>query len=79
MPEQDELLERIEELESELEDLRPLAAAAKEAYAFLSGRRPGFAPSYPYDVLRSAIEPEKPRKRRKPPTGRPARAGRRAG
>ncbi len=57
---------RLEELEAELEELRPLVAAAKEAYAFLSGRRPGFAPSYPYDVLRSAIEPEKPRKARKP-------------
>ena len=44
-------------LETELAELRPLAAAAKEAYAFLSGRRPGFAPTYAYDVLRSAIEP----------------------
>ena len=63
---EEDLLDRIEVLESELEDLRTVAAAAKEAYAFLSGRRKGFAPSYAYDVLRAAIDPEKPRKRRKP-------------
>ena len=57
---------RVEALEAELAALRPLAAAAKEAYAFLSGRRPGFAPTYAYDVLRVALEPEKPRKPRKP-------------
>jgi hypothetical protein len=67
MADEEELRKRVEELEAELEKLRPLAAAAKEAYAFLSGRRRGFAPSYAYDVLRSAIEPEKPRKPRVKP------------
>ena len=57
---------RVEALEAELAALRPQAAAAKEAYAFLSGRRPVFAPTYAYDVLRAALEPEKPRKARKP-------------
>jgi hypothetical protein len=75
MEHEDELTRRIDELEAELEELRPLAAAAKEAYAFLSGRRPGFAPSYPYDVLRAAFEPGKPRKRRSVSTRR-AVAGR---
>ena len=65
MTHEEKLQARIFELENELEELRPLAAAAKEVFAFLSGRRPGFAPSYPYDVLHAAIEPEMPRKRRK--------------
>jgi hypothetical protein len=70
MTDEKELQARIKELETELKQLRPLAAAAKEVYAFLSGRRPGFAPTYAYDVLHSVFEPEKPRKRRKIPTRR---------
>jgi hypothetical protein len=66
MTDEEGLRQQVKRLEAELESLRPLAAAAREAYAFLSGRRPGFAPSYPYDVLRSAVEPDKPRKTRKP-------------
>jgi hypothetical protein len=65
-PQTQDLEERIEALEEELEELRPLAAAAREAYAFLAGRRPGFAPSYAHDILRAALEPEKPRKKRPP-------------
>lgn len=46
---------RIAELEAELARLRPIAAAAQEARAFLEGRRPGFAPSYPLQVLTAAL------------------------
>jgi hypothetical protein len=49
-------------LRAELEALREanaalvrVAAAAREAHAFFEGRRPGFAPSYPRDVLRAAL------------------------
>jgi len=71
-PDPDGLLRRIAELEAELERLRPIEAAAREAHAFFSGRRPGFAPSYPRDILRAALEPGKParpakaRSRRRP-------------
>lgn len=64
MDREEELLEKIDTLEAELASLRPAALAAREAYAFLSGKRPGFAPTYAYDVLRSALEPNKPRKAR---------------
>lgn len=52
----DDLLRRV----AELERLRPIEAAAREAHAFFSGRRPGFAPGYPRDVLRAALEPDRP-------------------
>lgn len=45
-------LERLRERQAELERI---AAAAREAHAFFEGRRPGFAPSYPRDVLRAAL------------------------
>jgi hypothetical protein len=63
----DDIDARIAELEEEIERLRPIEAAAHEAYAFLSGRRPGFAPSYAFDVLRAALEPQKPRRGRTRP------------
>ena len=58
------LRRRVSELEAELARLRPIEAAAREAHAFFAGRRPGFAPSYPRDVIVAAIEPGKPRKQR---------------
>ena len=58
------LRRRVAELEAELARLRPLEAAAREAHAFFAGRRPGFAPSYPRDVLAGAIEPGKQRQPR---------------
>jgi hypothetical protein len=64
MDQDEKIAERMDALEIELDELRPIAAAAREAYAFLSGRRPGFAPSYAYDVLRAVLEPDKPRKRK---------------
>lgn len=54
------------ELEEQLDELRPIATAAREAYAFLAGRRPGFAPSYAHDILRAVFEPEKPRRKKRP-------------
>ncbi len=72
MDETETLRKQIEALNAEVSRLRTIEAAAQEAYAFFSGRRPGFAPSYAYDVLRSAFEPGKPRKKpsggRKPPS-----------
>lgn len=59
-PSSDDLLRRVAELEAELERLRPIEAAAREAHAFFSGRRHGFAPSYPRDILRAALEPDRP-------------------
>jgi hypothetical protein len=50
-------------LEAELARLRPIEAAAREAYAFLAGRRPGFAPTYARDVLLAAFEPNASRPR----------------
>lgn len=58
-----ELERRIAELEAEVARLRPIAAAAQEAHAFFAGRRPGFAPSYPRDVLRDVLAPTRPRQR----------------
>lgn len=46
---------RIAEMEAELARLRSIEQAAKEARAFMEGRRPGFPPSYPLDVLRAAL------------------------
>jgi hypothetical protein len=57
------LQERITELEVELARLRPIEAAAREAYAFFAGRRPGFTPSYPRDIIVAAFEPNKTRAR----------------
>jgi hypothetical protein len=51
------LQQQIAALEAELARLRPLEAAAREAYAFFVGRRPGFAPTYARDVLLAAFEP----------------------
>ncbi len=42
--------------EAELARLRQVEAAAKEARAFLEGRRPGFAATYALDVLRAALD-----------------------
>ena len=42
----EELQLQIGSLEAELLRLRPIEAAAREACAFLVGRRPGFAPTY---------------------------------
>ena len=58
------LRQRVAELEAELARLRPIEAAAREAHAFFAGRRPGFAPSYPRDVIVAALEPGKPRQKR---------------
>ena len=69
-PGPDDLLRRVAELEAELERLRPIEAAAREAHAFFSGRRPGFAPGYPRDILRAALEPDKPAR---PAKARPRR------
>ena len=50
-PTPDELQQRVIELEAEIRRLQPIEAAAQEALAFLSGRRPGFAATYARDVL----------------------------
>ena len=57
------LQQQIAALEAELARLRPLEAAAREAYAFFVGRRPGFAPTYARDVLLAAFEPNSTRPR----------------
>jgi hypothetical protein len=61
------LQQRVAALEAELARLRPLEAAAREAYAFFVGRRPGFAPTYARDVLLAAFEPGAPRARSRSP------------
>ena len=58
-----ELQRQIATLETEIDRLRPIEAAAREAHAFFAGRRPGFAPSYPRDVLQAVFEPDKPKRR----------------
>ena len=45
----------LEQLREERAQLEQIVAAAREAHAFFEGRRPGFAPSYPRDVLRAAF------------------------
>jgi hypothetical protein len=65
-----ELQELIAALEAEIARLRPIEAAAREAHAFYAGRRPGFAPSYPRDVLQAIFEADKPRRRGKPRSSR---------
>jgi hypothetical protein len=62
------LQQRVAALEAELAHLRPIEAAAREAYAFFAGRRPGFAPSYGRDVIIAAFEPGPPGR---PKTRRP--------
>lgn len=57
LPTVEALQRQIAALEAELARLRPIEAAAREAYAFFAGRRPGFAPSYARDVIVSAFEP----------------------
>lgn len=70
-PTTEALQERIAELEAELARLRPIEAAAREAYAFFAGRRPGFASSYPRDIIVGAFAPDTPRSRaRRPATAR---------
>lgn len=49
------LRDEVEHLREAHAQLERLAAAAREAHAFFEGRRPGFAPSYPRDVLRDAF------------------------
>jgi hypothetical protein len=60
-----ELQQRIAALEAELARLRPIEAAAREACAFFAGRRPGFAPSYPRDVLKAVFAPQASRQSRR--------------
>lgn len=64
------LQQHIAALEAELAQLRPLEAAAREAYAFFVGRRPGFPSTYARDVLLAAFEPNttRPRNSRSKPT-----------
>lgn len=64
------LQERIAVLEAELARIRPLEAAAREAYAFFAGRRPGFAPTYARDVLLAAFEPNASNRRNSRPKQR---------
>jgi hypothetical protein len=61
------LQQQITALEAELARLRPLEAAAREAYAFFVGRRPGFAPTNARDVILAAVEPDRPRPRNSRP------------
>jgi hypothetical protein len=65
----EDLQRQIAALEAEIARLRPIEAAAREAHAFYAGRRRGFAPSYPRDVLVAIFEQDKP----KGPSSRPAR------
>jgi hypothetical protein len=58
------LQQQIAALEAELARLRSLEAAAREAYAFFIGRRPGFALTYARDILLAAFEPNTTRPRR---------------
>jgi hypothetical protein len=60
------LQQQIAALEAEVARLRPIEAAAREAYAYFVGRRPGFAPTYARDVILAAFEPNttRPRSRR---------------
>lgn len=57
----------IVELEAEIARLRPIEAAAREAYAFFAGRRRGFAPTYPRDIIIAAFQPNATGSRRRPP------------
>jgi hypothetical protein len=57
-----ELQRQIAVLEAEIGRLRPIEAAAREAHAFFAGRRPGFASSYPRDVLRAVFEAGTPKR-----------------
>jgi hypothetical protein len=65
----DVLQRQIAALEAEIARLRPIEAAAHEAHAFYAGRRRGFAPSYPRDVLAAVFKQDKP----KGPSSRPVR------
>lgn len=51
----DALSAELGRLRAQLAELEPIVAAAREAHAFFEGRRPGFAPGYPRDVLRAAF------------------------
>ena len=51
---------RLVELEADVTRLRQIEAAAREARAFLEGRRPGFAATYALDVLRAALSDAAP-------------------
>lgn len=69
------LQERVTELEAELVRLRPIEEAAREAHAFFAGRRPGFPPTYPRDIICAAFEPNPPPGHRRRPA--PARSSKR--
>lgn len=69
---------QIAALEAELARLRPLEAAAREAYAFFAGRRPGFAPTYPRDVLLAAFEPDATRRNSRSKHARPMKQRKRS-
>jgi hypothetical protein len=70
------LQQQITALEAELARLRPLEAAAREAYAFFVGRRPGFTPTYARDVIVAAFEPNRPRSRNRRPKSTRSTKGR---
>jgi hypothetical protein len=53
--ETDELKAELEQLREQQAALERIVAAAREAHAYFEGRRPGFAPEYPRDVLRAAF------------------------
>jgi hypothetical protein len=55
-----EIAAYVVELEAEVTRLRQVEAAAREARAFLEGRRPGFASTYALDVLRAALSDAAP-------------------
>lgn len=63
------LQQRIATLEAELARIRPLEAAANEAYAFYKGRRAGFPATYPRDILLAAFEPDQPPTKPRRPKG----------
>jgi hypothetical protein len=50
------LQQRIAALEAELARVRPFEAAAREAHAFFTGRRPGFPATYARDVILAVFE-----------------------
>lgn len=66
-PTVEELQQHMAVLEAELARLRPIEAAAREAYAFFVGRRPGFAPTYARDLLIATFETKTARPRNKGP------------
>ena len=51
----DDLNAELQRLREQQVALERIVAAAREAHAYFEGRRPGFAPEYPRDVLRAAF------------------------